>query len=278
MLIDRKSKASPPIEQSVIMTGTDTYRMGSEVVCKRATSQAPDNALAAWKEDGGYYYLARNTRSNAPPGADAAGGMIYQAGTSSAVWEIGNNAICKVIYSWIDVELSRTFLVLRRVQGGQTLERAWPSLNSEKRAHVAASIARYCLDLADETSDYLQSSTGCGVLEPFLNVDGKESHPSWKPRPLGPLSWCVAERYFQKISTVPMPGLGRCFHFYHADLNPTNILVADDGTTVSILDWESAGFYPRFWIPLKPWRSGGFNLDAPAGFQVLDKRSPMETK
>lgn len=68
---------------------------------------------------------------------------------SSAVWEIGTNAICKVktwsdgmerendtlafvssrfphipipevIYSWVDEQLSRTFLVLRRVQG-QTL-------------------------------------------------------------------------------------------------------------------------------------------------------------
>jgi hypothetical protein len=74
-------------------------------------------------------------------------------------------------------------------------------------------------------------------------------------------SRAVAETYFQRISTLPLPSLGERFHFYHADLGPTNILLSDKG--VFILDWESAGYYPKFWIPLKPYRSGGFNLDAP---------------
>ena len=58
-----------------------------------------------------------------------------------------------------------------------------------------------------------------------------------------------------------MPTIGKKFHFYHADLGPTNILILDDGTVTAILDWESAGVYSKFWIPLKPYRSGGFNLD-----------------
>jgi hypothetical protein len=62
---------------------------------------------------------------------------------------------------------------------------------------------------------------------------------------------------------MPLPPIGDRFHFYHADLGPTNILLSDDGTIKAVLDWESAGYYPKFWIPLKPYWSGGFNLDAP---------------
>lgn len=45
---------------------------------------------------------------------------------------------------------------------------------------------------------------------------------------------------------------GSKFHFYHAGLSPTNIVVSTDGNVTSILDWESAGFFPRMWIATKP--------------------------
>lgn len=51
------------------------------------------------------------------------------------------------------------------------------------------------------------------------------------------------------------------FHFYHADLGPTNILVSKHGEVTGVLDWESAGFYPEYWICLKPYISAGFFLD-----------------
>ncbi|GFF76812.1 hypothetical protein IFM62136_09413 [Aspergillus lentulus] len=263
--------------------------MGSKFLCKKATNGIPKAAVATWREDDGQFYLVEATRANSLE--KAADGLIYQAGMSSAVWEIGTHAICKVktwsggmesesntlsfvasrfphipipevIYSWVDEQLSRTFMILRRVQG-QTLASAWPTLTLEKKADVAITVARYCRDLAEATSEKLQSATGCGVLEPFLTVDAEASHPSWKPRPLGPFSRIEAEKYFLRISTMPLPPIGDRFYFYHADLGPTNILLSDDGTIEAILDWESAGYYPKFWIPLKPYRSGGFNLDAP---------------
>ncbi|GAB1194472.1 hypothetical protein APSETT444_003718 [Aspergillus pseudonomiae] len=253
--------------------------MGSKFPCKKVTSEIPETAVATWKERDGHYCLFEGTgwNSSSPEAAD---GLIYQAGMSSAVWEIGYQAICKVktwsegmesesdtlafvasrfphiplpevIYSWVDKKLDRTFLILRRVQG-QTLAKVWPSLTSEQKVQTATTVAQYCHDLAEETAENLQSATGCGVLELFLASDAEESHPSWKPRPLGPLSRTVAERYLQKMSTQSPPPIGDRFHFYHADLSPTNTLISDD-----------SGFYPKFWIPLKPYRSGGFNLDVP---------------
>ena len=51
---------------------------------------------------------------------------------------------------------------------------------------------------------------------------------------------------------------GTNFHFYHADLGPTNIMVSGDGNVTGILDLESAAFYP---IGTKPKMSYGFILE-----------------
>ncbi|KAE8372457.1 hypothetical protein BDV26DRAFT_301879 [Aspergillus bertholletiae] len=219
-LTDEYSKPSPPIEVSVSKLDSDTWQMGSKFLCKKATDGIPKTAVTTWKEDDGQYYLVEATGVN--PLEKAADGLIYQVGLSSAVWEIGTNAICKVktwsdgmerenntltfvIYSWVDEQLNRTFLILRRVQG-QTLA-----------TDVATKVAQYSRDLAEAISENLQSATGYGVLEPFLTVDPEASHPSWKPRPLGPFSRFATEK----------------FRFYHADLS-------DSGAIKAILDWESA--------------------------------------
>lgn len=37
-------------------------------------------------------------------------------------------------------------------------------------------------------------------------------------------------------------------------------MVGEDGNIVRVLDWESAAFYPRFWLGTKPLVSAGFLL------------------
>lgn len=59
------------------------------------------------------------------------------------------------------------------------------------------------------------------------------------------------------------PALKAEFHFYHPDLGPSNIIVSDDGSIAGIIDWEAAGFYPRFWIATKPAFSPGLDFDPP---------------
>jgi hypothetical protein len=54
--------------------------------------------------------------------------------------------------------------------------------------------------------------------------------------------------------------LREAFYYCHADLCPPNILILD-GQVSGILDWEHAGYYPRFWIATKPHFSYGFALE-----------------
>ena len=42
-------------------------------------------------------------------------------------------------------------------------------------------------------------------------------------------------------------------------------MVSESGNVEGILDWESAGFYPRYWIVSKPMRSAGFYLESTEG-------------
>jgi hypothetical protein len=50
-------------------------------------------------------------------------------------------------------------------------------------------------------------------------------------------------------------------HLYHADLGPGNIIIGPDNGIAAVIDWESAAFYPLFWICTKPSVSPGLNFD-----------------
>lgn len=66
----------------------------------------------------------------------------------------------------------------------------------------------------------------------------------------------------KSASTESPPDIDALFHFYHADLGPTNIMISgDEGIITAIIDWESAAYYPRFWITTKPVVSSVYWLD-----------------
>ena len=69
---------------------------------------------------------------------------------------------------------------------------------------------------------------------------------SWKRTSIGPFSSNALAAYMKRASTEPPPEIDALFHFYHADLGPTNIMVsADDGVITAIIDWELAAYHPR---------------------------------
>jgi hypothetical protein len=264
--------------------------MGSSIVCERVTTSKPANAISSWQDGDSIFYLREKIEGDLSMSeCDSKTGLIHAKGTSSAVWTIGTNAFCKVkawctgmelesdtiqfvkwkvpctplpkvIHSWVDEEWNRSFLIMKRVVG-QTLRDAWPQLPSPQRMYIANGIAKHCAKLAAITSLTFESATGCGVLEPFLMAPAEPSHPSWKPRLLGPLPLAKFATYISNWSNTSYVDIGFSFHFYHADLGPDNIIVSKDGSIEAILNWESAGFYPRFWIASKLVVSQGFNLN-----------------
>ena len=268
--------------------------VGSSKVCEQATTTNPRNAIISWEDGEETFYLRERVEDDSSlPENSLETGLVHQGGTSAAVWGIKTSTFCKVkawceglesendtlrfvaknapsislpevIYSWIDHGWNRSFLILRRV-GGQTLQDAWPRLSQPQRSQIASQVAEYCSELAGITSLAFESATHRGVLEPFLTVDAEPSYPSWKPRIVGPFSLEDFKSYLLRQSTTQCPDIGHSLHFYHADLGPGNIMVSEEGNVEGILDWESAGFYPRCWIASKPMLSAGFYLSPMEG-------------
>jgi hypothetical protein len=276
---------------SICRLTPDRWMLGSSKVCERVTAADPSSAIISWQDGDDIFYLRERVEEDILlPQDGLEPGLVHTAGTSAAIWSIGSNAFCKVkswceglesesdtiqfvsrsvpciplpevVYSWVDYEWNRSFLILKRVHG-ETLQDAWPRLSSPQRSQIAGQIAKYCSKLAAIMSPRFESATGRGVLEPFLTQPAEPSHPSWKPRPLGPLP--LAD--FNTFSSLPHSGdIGPAFYFYHADLGPSNIMVSEEGNVEGILDWESSGFYPEFWIASKPLLSAGFYLNCREG-------------
>lgn len=263
------------------------------MVCEKVDDpeSKPTDAIASWEDADGTFYLRKSSANELlGGGGDVESDRIHVGGTSGAVWCLGKDTFCKVhawcegleleantmrfvkekapdvpipelVHTWIDHDLKRTFLITKRVPG-QILERVWPQLSSPQCIQIAEDIAGFCATLAINTSARFETVTGCGVYEPWLMEGALESHPTWKPRTLGPWPQEAMRAYMGKISTEPTPDIDPLFHFYHADLGPTNIMVSEDGGHVTgIIDWESGAFFPRFWVATKPVPVGAFHLE-----------------
>ncbi|CAG8894869.1 unnamed protein product [Penicillium egyptiacum] len=191
--------------------------------------------------------------------------LIHEGGTLSAVWAIGNNAICKVhrwssdttsesktikfiqgkahqvpvpevVYSWEDG--NRSFWVLKRVPD-ITLREAWGTMSATEQASILDEVVSICDILASVTSERLQNVYGGPVLEPYLAHSGQDS--------LEPLTVSESRRYFFREDLRPNPEIEGRFHLYHPDLGPGNILVSSQSQRLSaIIDWECAGVLPTF--------------------------------
>ncbi|EER45456.1 predicted protein [Histoplasma capsulatum H143] len=58
----------------------------------------------------------------------------------------------------------------------------------------------------------------------------------------------IADLFNSHPASQNFPVVPATCYFYHADLGPTNIITVGDGSVIGVLDWESAGYSPKFWI------------------------------
>ncbi|KAJ5786615.1 uncharacterized protein N7503_011827 [Penicillium pulvis] len=285
-----------PLQESIIQQSSCHWRLGSMMECHRVTT--PDKSYTAkWKDGDSWYHIGPATAESILARAEANDfPLIHKTGNQSAVWAIGNNAICKVhpwvanmtqeseiiqfirenapdipipevIHSWVDGD--RSFLVLRRVEG-TTLRDAWETMTFNQQKSMVDEVAGYCDIMASLQSERIESVQGGAIREPYL-----AEHPCDL---LGPLTASESKKYFFRDDFQQNPKIGNSFHFYHSDLGPGNIMVHNNRVS-AIIDWESAGFYPHFWISTKPSVSPGFDFDPPTpGVEDFEWRRLLRTK
>lgn len=287
------------LKESIKQISSNSWKIGS-LLCEKTNTKPPDDAIAAWEENE-YTYVLRTPKDHdiaSPPSTSLSNTIeiVHEGGTESVVWTIGRQVFCKakihipnqeteantihfvqkiapqittpdVIHTW--TERDRSFLLLTRIRGS-TLRDAWINLTPSQRTSAVETVARYCDLLARHTSPTLRSVTGKPLLEPWLAISNSQL--------IGPLTPEACMRHLS-LPSPDGPALGADFPFYHPDLGPSNIIISDEGSVAGIIDWEAAGYYPRFWIATKPAFSPGFAFDPPvAGFEDLEwrKRLRME--
>ncbi|KAH7304474.1 hypothetical protein B0I35DRAFT_445304 [Stachybotrys elegans] len=218
----------PPIGDSIARIGPQTWILGS--------SATPKDTIIDWRDGESTFYLRHKNQNDLLSG-DPSMDRIHVGGTSAAVWCLGENAFCKV-HAWckgLELEANTLRFVCEKAPEVPVPEviHSWidhelnrtflitKRLTSSQRTRIAHDVAQSCALLATHTSSRFETVSGCAP--PDINLP---------------------------------------FHFYHADLGPTNIMVSEDGNHVTgIIDWESAAYYPQFWIATKPVYAGAFWLE-----------------
>lgn len=272
----------------MVQIAASKWLIGSSMICESDLPGPPEDVKTSWKGDDGKTFYLRTAPASlvAAPAVEHTSesfevNRIHKAGTSAAVWAFGgvhikvkswvpeleseqvtiehvrraNIPVPEVISSWVDHAWNRSFLILKSIPG-RTLDQAWPDLSFSERRKIADEIASFCTTLAMSCHKRMETLSGKGIREDFLTRKLSPDVPSWMPNVAGPFTVEQLESYLRNPSIATGPD----FYFYHADLGPTNIILDDDNNVAAVIDWESAAFYPRFWIATKPLVSAGFYL------------------
>ena len=165
----------------------------------------------------------------------------------------------------------QNFLVMDFVQG-QTLEDMLPSLTQNERDDIAQLIKIEVDKLRALPEPGYLGSVGRKACSHGMFWSSNDIEPEFTPLMSGPFDSEAAfnDGLLRKLATMPdmapsylrfLKGLfSRAFRghktvFTHGDLQPKNVMVQrvegkDGGSgsfTISLIDWETSGWYPEYW-------------------------------
>ncbi|KAJ3567656.1 hypothetical protein NPX13_g6692 [Xylaria arbuscula] len=238
--------------------------------------KAPSSDLASWSDgNGGFYVLSNslNPPSETGPLSDTSEiQKVYDAGDVSAVWRFGEAFIKvkKLEYpdatrEWTTLQYVRnrqpldfhipdvyyhaefgnhSLIILGRVPG-RTLNEIWYGLGETKQQECVRRIANICIDLATWEGEAIGGVDGKQLADEYLTKF--RANKNFEPAHL-----------LKSCKEIGMDCSS--FVFYHADLGPGNILLDEADGSISIIDWETAGYVPKEWIRTKFHISGGLDL------------------
>ena len=277
----------PPVGESVKIT--NRWNMGTMYICEEVGDNVPADAVVTWK-DGDWTFCLRpqNPPLTSPARGNPAIGKGEWHSTFTTVWEIGNQAFCKVkawdermqmegrtiafvkekcpdipvpevIYEWVDHAWTRTFLITRRVPG-ERLDLVWPKLSSTQKIGLAKEVAQHAKALSQYTSSFIEMVEGKPITDQgaLHSWRMKKTWPSWKPIVHPRHTRETFMKFLLDTSGVEAPDTGDQFFLYHPDMNPVNLFVHPPSNTneearlASIIDWEHAAYFPRYWIATMP--------------------------
>ncbi|KAK3314435.1 hypothetical protein B0H66DRAFT_583440 [Apodospora peruviana] len=143
---------------------------------------------------------------------------------------------------------------------GLDLEKVWPRLNDGQKRSISTQLDKLLIDLR---SLPYPPNTPLGGLDGLGCKDGRRG-VRISPKPILDLKQFqdfiftgskTASQMYTRFLRSLMPASPAKVVFTHGDIRPENIILRQDEegswTVVSIVDWESSGFYPEYWECVK---------------------------
>ncbi|KAI4155417.1 MAG: hypothetical protein LQ340_001017 [Diploschistes diacapsis] len=269
-----------------------SWSLGSTHICIQCSSEedVPPEAWVSWQDSPNSFLYLRERSSpltaqipgEPSPRVQADSSIsVFQFGVSTMIktyaWTEGmqlegdtidhvrkhhpNIPITSKIVEWVDKPWSRCFMVMYRAEGS-LLNDVWFKMDQEQRMAIAREVALHVADMAEETSDLLQTVNKCGLEDGRFLGPPPDSHfkmPIGTPFLFPVLDPMSLKSRFQQRSTGPFPEIGQRFVLYQPDLHPANIFVKKEPGSEKwilsrIIDLGLVAYYPRMWVAAAPTR------------------------
>ena len=264
-----------PVRDDLQQIDDNSWLFGRKVVISRQPSPSTG---PSWSDGKGSFFVLSEAPDPLPPTRPlpptSEFEKVYDAGDATAVWRVGD-AYCKaktidphttrehVTLDYLDKKRplsfaipdtvyyhaegidGRYYIILSKVPG-QTLNETWFQMDETMKQHCVSRITDICKELAAWQGDCMSGVDGQHLSERYLS--GKEQNP----RNLSPAN---LQKHCEEIGMDCS-----AFVFYHCDLGAGNVLVDVADGSISIIDWEIAGFVPKVWIRTKFRVSSGLDL------------------
>lgn len=179
--------------------------------------------------------------------------MIFLKTTTSV-------SVPKVYAVYKDVETKKNYIIMERIRG-DTLDSIWASLDYVQKQAIALQLKESFVELRKLRSPDGYCSLDCKPLRDRIFYTGYAEESQHLEGPFKTemeLNDALIKKY---LSSGYLPvGKGHYYRrvfssvlnghppvFTHGDLQRKNIMVNKEDGSITIIDWEFAGWYPSYW-------------------------------
>lgn len=179
--------------------------------------------------------------------------MIFIKSTTSV-------SVPKVYALFKDVESNKNYVIMERISGDR-LDSIWASLDHMQKQAVALQIRASFIELRKLRSPDAYCSLDCKPLRDHLFYTGNSEESLGLEGPFKTemeLNDALIKKYLSSgylpvgkadyyRRAFPSVLNGHPPTFTHGDLQRKNVIVGTEDGSITIIDWEFAGWYPSYW-------------------------------